>query len=178
MPEIKNISVQSDINGEILLANVLLAKKGRRQIYIPSVDKQISSLEAQEYASNIVNEFELILKQAALRCGISIHQLKVDFQELQSGLLKKIIAGDYRGASGVLYSAAEKACPALEQSKKFSMSFKGKIEQMLQKEMMSLLDKANVDSSTASTNKAVALPNPRINLNNVSITSNSTELIR
>ncbi|WP_264329303.1 MULTISPECIES: hypothetical protein [unclassified Wolbachia] len=49
---------------------------------------------------------------------------------------------------------------------------------MLQKEMMPLLDKANVDPSSVSTNKAVALSGPRINLNNVSITTNSTELIR
>ncbi|PRD22884.1 UNVERIFIED_CONTAM: Ankyrin-3 [Trichonephila clavipes] len=178
VPEIKNISAQSDINGGILLFDVLLAKKGRRQIYTPSVDKQVSSLEAQAYALNIVNEFEPILKQAALRCGISVQQLKVDFQELHSSVLKKIMAGDYRGVSGILYSAAEKACPALEQKKKFSMSFKGKVEQMLQKEMMPLLDKGNIDPSSVSTNKAAALPSPRTNLNNISVTNNSTELIR
>lgn len=54
------------------------------------------------------------------------------------------------------------------------------IEQMLLKEMMPLLDKANVDPSSVSTNKAVALSGPRTNLNNISITisTNSTELIR
>ncbi len=178
VPDIRSISAQSDINGRILLADMLLAKRGKRQMYTSSADKQISLQEAQGYSLNIVDKFEAELKQAAFRCGISVQQLKINFQEVQLSVLKKVIAGNYHEISGMLYSYAEKACPALEQKEKFSMSFKGKIEQMLQKEMMPLLDKANVDPSSVSTNKAVALSGPRTNLNNVSITTNSTELIR
>ncbi|WP_353269701.1 hypothetical protein [Wolbachia endosymbiont (group A) of Myopa testacea] len=47
VPDIRSISAQSDINGRILLADMLLAKRGKRQMYTSSADKQISLQEAR-----------------------------------------------------------------------------------------------------------------------------------
>ncbi|WP_341812512.1 hypothetical protein [Wolbachia endosymbiont (group A) of Conops quadrifasciatus] len=54
VPDIRSISAQSDINGRILLADMLLVKRGKRQMYTSSADKQISLQEAQGYSLNIV----------------------------------------------------------------------------------------------------------------------------
>lgn len=95
VPDIRSISAQSDINGRILLADLLLAKRGKRQMYNSLADKQISLQEAQAYSLNIVDKFEAELKQPVFQCGISVQQLKINFQEVQLSVHKKFIAGKY-----------------------------------------------------------------------------------
>ncbi|MFL3877280.1 latrotoxin-related protein [Wolbachia endosymbiont of Trichogramma kaykai] len=82
----KAITVQGiDNNGILLLLDVFI-RKITGQKYISTVVQSISPLEAQGYALNIIEEFEKVVEQAALKSGISMHRLNIDCVEMQKEL--------------------------------------------------------------------------------------------
>ncbi|WP_319803449.1 ankyrin repeat domain-containing protein [Wolbachia endosymbiont (group B) of Aporia crataegi] len=111
-----SISQPMDVDGTILLLDVLV-RKVTGQKYISTVGQSIPPLEAQGYALNITEGFEKVVNQAALRSGISMHRLNIDFVEIQQEVKRKIIRGKYNEISGILNSHIEKACPGGEAGK-------------------------------------------------------------
>ncbi|VVC27472.1 Latrotoxin, C-terminal domain,Serralysin-like metalloprotease, C-terminal,Ankyrin repeat-containing [Cinara cedri] len=102
-----------DVNGTIMLLDVLI-RKVTGQKYISSVDQATSLLEAQNYALNITNEFEKVVKQAASKSEISIHRLNINFMKIHDEITEEIIGGKFNEISGILKSHIEKACPDRE----------------------------------------------------------------
>ncbi|WP_341823962.1 ankyrin repeat domain-containing protein [Wolbachia endosymbiont (group A) of Udea olivalis] len=110
---ISQISAPIDVNGTIMLLDVLI-RKVTGQKYIATVDQPISPLEAQGYALSIIEKFEKVVEQAALKSGISMHRLNIDFVEIQKEVTGKIMSGKFNETSGILKSYVEKACPGRE----------------------------------------------------------------
>nr|CAH7719369.1 unnamed protein product [Callosobruchus chinensis] len=106
----KAITVQGiDNNGVLLLLDVFI-RKITGQKYISTVVQSISPLEAQGYALNIIEEFEKVVEQAALKSGISMHRLNIDCVEMQKEVTAKITGGKFNEISGFLNSYVEQAC--------------------------------------------------------------------
>ncbi|XGA08445.1 MAG: ankyrin repeat domain-containing protein [Wolbachia endosymbiont of Xenopsylla cheopis] len=108
---------QADVNGTILLADVLLAKRGKRQIYTSSMDRDLSQSQTLSSTLNIGRVFEEAIKKAALKSGISERRLNIDFAEIEKmekEINNKIARGRFDEISQVLKSYAEKACPITE----------------------------------------------------------------
>ncbi|WP_264719450.1 MULTISPECIES: ankyrin repeat domain-containing protein [unclassified Wolbachia] len=113
----KAITVQGiDNNGILLLLDVFI-RKITGQKYISTVVQSISPLEAQGYALNIIEEFEKVVEQAALKIGISMHRLNIDCVEMQKEVTAKITGGKFNDISGVLNSYVEQACHDREAGK-------------------------------------------------------------
>ncbi len=113
---ISQIDAPMDVNGTIMLLNMLI-RKVTGQKYISTVDQPISPLEAQGYALNITKEFEKVVEQAALKSGISMHRLNIDYIGMQKEITRKVMSGKFNEISGVLSSYVEKACPGEEAGK-------------------------------------------------------------
>lgn len=107
---ILQVDTPIDINGTMMLLDLLIRKVTGKK-YISSVEDSISLLEAQGYALNITEKFEKVVEQAALKSGISIHRLNIDFVEIQKEVKRKIMSGKFNEISGILKSYVEKACP-------------------------------------------------------------------
>uniref|UniRef100_A0AAU7YKD6 Ankyrin repeat domain-containing protein n=1 Tax=Wolbachia endosymbiont of Oeneis ivallda TaxID=3171168 RepID=A0AAU7YKD6_9RICK len=113
----KAITVQGiDNNGVLLLLDVFI-RKITGQKYIYTVVQSISPLEAQGYALNIIEEFEKVVEQAALKSGISMHRLNIDCVEMQKEVTAKITGGKFNEISGFLNSYVEQACHDRETGK-------------------------------------------------------------
>ncbi|QBB83766.1 MULTISPECIES: ankyrin repeat domain-containing protein [Wolbachia] len=113
----KAITVQGiDNNGVLLLLDVFI-RKITGQKYISTVVQSISPLEAQGYALNIIEEFEKVVEQAALKSGISMHRLNIDCVEMQKEVTAKITGGKFNEISGFLNSYVEQACHDRETGK-------------------------------------------------------------
>ncbi|WP_264954192.1 ankyrin repeat domain-containing protein [Wolbachia endosymbiont (group A) of Endotricha flammealis] len=110
----KDITVQGiDNNGILLLLDVFI-RKITGQKYISTVVQYISILEAQGYALNITKGFEKVVEQAALKSGISMHRLGIDYIGMQKEITRKVMSGKFTEISGILKSYVEKACPGRE----------------------------------------------------------------
>lgn len=107
---------QIDFNGTITLFDLLI-RMVTGQKYISTVDQSISPLEAQKYTLNITKEFEKVVEQAALKSGISMHRLDIDYMGMQKEITKKVMSGKFNEISGILKSYVEKACPGEESGK-------------------------------------------------------------
>ncbi|WP_339047305.1 latrotoxin-related protein [Candidatus Mesenet endosymbiont of Phosphuga atrata] len=108
---------QIDVNGTILLADVLLAKRGKRQIYASSMDQGLSQSQTLSSTLNIGRVFKEAVKKAALKSGISERRLNIDFVEIEKmekEINNKIVRGRFDEISKILKSYAEKACPRTE----------------------------------------------------------------
>ncbi|WP_264336675.1 MULTISPECIES: latrotoxin-related protein [unclassified Wolbachia] len=81
------------------------------------VDQSVSPLEAQGYALNIIEEFEKVVEQAALKSGISMHRLNIDYVEMKKEVAAKIISGKFNEIPKVLNSYVEQACHDRETGK-------------------------------------------------------------
>ncbi|WP_265025380.1 ankyrin repeat domain-containing protein [Wolbachia endosymbiont (group B) of Pammene fasciana] len=113
----KAITVQGiDNNGVLLLLDVFI-RKITGQKYISTVVQSISPLEAQGYALNIIEEFEKVVEQAALKSGVSMHRLNIDCVEMQKEVTAKITGGKFNEISGFLNSYVEQACHDRETGK-------------------------------------------------------------
>ncbi|WP_265042240.1 ankyrin repeat domain-containing protein [Wolbachia endosymbiont (group B) of Melanostoma mellinum] len=122
---ISQVDAKMDVNGTIMLLDVLI-RKVTDQKYISTVDQSISPLEAQGYALNITNGFKKVVEQAALKSGISMHRLDIDYMGMQKEITRKVMSGKFNEISGILNSYVEKAypsrevgCPGKLSSKKF-----------------------------------------------------------
>lgn len=73
--------------------------------------KGISEQEALGYSVSIVEEFKKVVEQAALKNGISMHRLNIDFMEMQKEITRKIMGGKFDKISEISKSYIEKACP-------------------------------------------------------------------
>ncbi|WP_339047985.1 latrotoxin-related protein [Candidatus Mesenet endosymbiont of Phosphuga atrata] len=108
---------QADINGTVLLADVLLAKRGKRKIYTSSMDQGLSQSQTLSSTLNIGRVFKEAIKKAALKSGISERRLNIDFVEIEKmekEINNKIARGRFDEISQILKSYAEKACPSRE----------------------------------------------------------------
>ncbi|GHM58178.1 MAG: hypothetical protein sL5_06130 [Candidatus Mesenet longicola] len=103
---------QADVNGTVLLADVLLAKRGKRQIYASSMDQGLSQSEILKYISSIQQEFEKAVKHAARESGILMHRLNIDFIGVQKEIKEKMMSSKFDEILGVLSAHIEKACPS------------------------------------------------------------------
>ncbi|OCA05869.1 latrotoxin-related protein [Wolbachia endosymbiont of Trichogramma pretiosum] len=100
----KAITVQGiDNNGILLLLDVFI-RKITGQKYISTVIQSISPLEAQGYALSIIEEFEKVVEQAALKSGISMHRLNIDCVEMQKEVTEKITGGKFNEILGFFNS--------------------------------------------------------------------------
>ncbi|WP_246038717.1 latrotoxin-related protein [Wolbachia endosymbiont of Leptopilina clavipes] len=89
---ISQVDAKMDINGTIMLLDVLVRKFTGKQ-YIPAVDQSIPLLEARGYALNITHRFEKVLNKTAIKSGISVTNLNFDPMAVQSAIIEKIING-------------------------------------------------------------------------------------
>ncbi|UXX40584.1 latrotoxin-related protein [Wolbachia endosymbiont of Oryzaephilus surinamensis] len=105
-----------DVNGTIMLLDLLIRKVTGRK-YISTVDQSISPLEAKGYALSITKGFEKVVEQAALKSGISMHRLNIDYMGMQKEITRKVMSGKFNEISGILKSYVEKACPGEEAGK-------------------------------------------------------------
>ncbi len=122
---ISQVDAKMDVNGTIMLLDLLI-RKVTGQKYISTADQSISPLEAQGYALNITKGFEKVVEQAALKSGISMHRLNIDYMGMQKEITRKVMSGKFSEISGTLKSYVEKAfpgreagCPGKLSSKKF-----------------------------------------------------------
>ncbi|UIP92691.1 ankyrin repeat domain-containing protein [Wolbachia endosymbiont of Anopheles demeilloni] len=113
----KAITVQGIDNDGVLLLLDVFIRKITVQKYISTVVQSISPLEAQGYALNIIEEFEKVVEQAALKSGISIHRLNIDCVKMQKEVTAKITGGKFNEISGFLNSYVEQACHDRETGK-------------------------------------------------------------
>ncbi|WP_339045315.1 ankyrin repeat domain-containing protein [Candidatus Mesenet endosymbiont of Agriotes lineatus] len=161
---------QADVNGTVLLADVLLAKRGKRQIYTSSMDQGLSQSQTLSCMLNIRQMFEKAVKEAALKSGISERRLNIDFAEIEKmekEINNKIARGRFDEISQILKSYAEKACPRTENGsagmlspKKFNkfmaefnnLSLDQSIQQILYNSKNNVLEDNNVQKQQRSSN--------------------------
>ncbi|WP_353274488.1 ankyrin repeat domain-containing protein [Wolbachia endosymbiont (group A) of Ennomos erosarius] len=124
---ISQIDAPMDVNGTIMLLD-LLVRKVTGQKYISTVDQPISSLEAQGYALNIIEKFEKVLNETAIKSGISVTNLNFDPVAVQSTIVGQIINGRFSEISKTLYSSAKEACPEFKQTDKFLAHLRSSLE--------------------------------------------------
>ena len=74
----------------------------------------ITEQEASGYALSVTEKFRKVVEQAALKSGISMHRLSIDFVEIQKEITEKIMSGKFNEISEILNSYVEKACPGGE----------------------------------------------------------------
>ncbi len=98
-------------NGTITLLDLLI-RKITGQKYISTADQHISLIEAQSYALNITEGLEKAVKQAALKSGMSMHRLNIDFGKIQKEVTGKIMGGKVNEIPGILESHIEEALPS------------------------------------------------------------------
>ncbi|WP_265039233.1 ankyrin repeat domain-containing protein [Wolbachia endosymbiont (group A) of Yponomeuta plumbellus] len=110
---ISQVDAKMDVNGTIMLLDLLI-RKVKGQKYISTADQSISPLEAQGYALNITKGFEKVVEQAALKSGISMHRLNIDYMGMQKEITRKVMSGKFNEISGILKLYVEKACPGRE----------------------------------------------------------------
>ena len=175
----KTITVQGiDNNGILLLLDVFI-RKITGQKYIFTVDQSISPLEAQGYALNIIEEFEKVVEQAALKSGISMHRLSIDFVEIQKEITEKIMSGKFNEISEILNSYVEKACYDRETGKlspkkfnKFMVVFNKELDLIVNQSMQQILH--NRDSTLEVEEQQIGLE-PKSYLSNTSIQGHLTQ---
>jgi len=124
---ISQVDGQIDVDGAIMLLD-LLVRKVTGQKYISIVDQPISSLEAQGYALNIIEKFEKVLNETAVKSGISVTNLNFDPVAVQSAIVRQIINGRFSEISKTLYSSAKEACPEFKQTDKFLDHLRSSLE--------------------------------------------------
>ncbi|WP_264336995.1 ankyrin repeat domain-containing protein [Wolbachia endosymbiont (group B) of Chorthippus brunneus] len=113
---ISQVDAKMDVNGSIMLFDLLI-RRVTGQKYISTVDQSISPLEAKGYALSITKGFEKVVEQAALKSGISMHRLNIDYMGMQKEITRKVMSGKFNEISGILKSYVEKACPGEEAGK-------------------------------------------------------------
>uniref|UniRef100_UPI0033405B6F latrotoxin-related protein n=1 Tax=Wolbachia endosymbiont (group B) of Pilophorus perplexus TaxID=3066160 RepID=UPI0033405B6F len=124
---ISQVDAQIDVNGTIILLDVLI-RKVTDQKYISTVDQSISPLEAQGHALSIIERFEKVLNETAIKSGISVTNLNFDPAVVQSAIIGKIRNGKFSEVSKTLYSFAKKACPEFKQTDKFLAHLRNQLE--------------------------------------------------
>ncbi|WP_338477023.1 ankyrin repeat domain-containing protein [Wolbachia endosymbiont (group A) of Nomada hirtipes] len=126
-----------DANGTLLLLDVFI-RKITGQKYISAADQPTISLpEAECHASYIINGFEKVLKETAVKSGISVTNLNFDPIKLQSDIVGQLINGKFSEISKTLYSSAKQACPEFKQTKRFLERMESHIEEFLDKKEFS-----------------------------------------
>ncbi|MFT4314720.1 MAG: FxSxx-COOH system tetratricopeptide repeat protein [Wolbachia pipientis] len=157
---ISQVDAKVDVNGTIMLLDLLI-RKVTGQKYISTVVQSISPLEAQGYALNIIEEFEKVVEQAALKSGVSMHRLNIDCVEMQKEVTAKITGGKFNEISGFLNSYVERACPGREavypgklspkKFDKFMIEFNRRLNVVLDQPMQQMLhngdDRLEVDGA-------------------------------
>lgn len=104
---ISQISAPIDVNGTIMLLDILI-RKVTGQKYVSTADQYISPLEAQGYTLNITKGFEKVVEQAALKSGISMHRLNIDYMGMQKEITRKVMSGKFNEISGILKKKFDK----------------------------------------------------------------------
>ncbi|WP_341817238.1 ankyrin repeat domain-containing protein [Wolbachia endosymbiont (group A) of Agelastica alni] len=126
-----------DANGTLLLLDVFI-RKITGQKYISTADQPTISLpEAECHASDIINGFEKVLKETAVKSGISVTNLNFDPIKLQSDIVGQLINGKFSEISKTLYSSVKQACPEFKQTKRFLSRLETCIEEFLDKKELS-----------------------------------------
>ncbi|WP_250295814.1 hypothetical protein [Wolbachia endosymbiont of Oedothorax gibbosus] len=134
----KAMTTQSiDTNGTLLLLDVFI-RKITGQKYVSTADQPTISLqEAECHASDIINGFEKVLKETAVKSGISVTNLNFDPIKPQSAIVGQLRNGKFSEISKILYSSAKQACPECKQTKRFLGRLETCIEGFLDKKELS-----------------------------------------
>ncbi|WP_353273619.1 tetratricopeptide repeat protein [Wolbachia endosymbiont (group A) of Agelastica alni] len=177
------ISQPMDVNGTIMLLDVIVRKFTGKQ-YIPAVDQSIPLLEARGYALNITEKFEKVVEQAALKSGISMHRLNIDFVEIQKEVTGKIMSGKFNEISEVLSSYVEKACTGREAGKlsskkfdKFMLEFNSRLNVVLDQSIQQILHNVDGTLEVDGAKKRQMSLEPQSYLSNASIQSHSKDKV-
>ncbi|WP_254229504.1 RICIN domain-containing protein [Wolbachia pipientis] len=163
---ILQVDAQKDINGTILLLDMLIRKVTGRK-YISTVDQSISPLEAQGYALNITNRFEKVLNNTAIKSGISLTNLNLDPVAVQSAIVRKIINGRFSEIAKTLYSFAKEAYPEFKQTDKFLVHLRSQLEG--EKVLQQKVEKPYKDLSQEVSRKVELSKKPDTFLNGTSV---------
>ncbi|MFP3026050.1 MAG: ankyrin repeat domain-containing protein, partial [Wolbachia sp.] len=183
---ILQVDAPIDVNGTIILLDVLV-RKVTGQKYIFTSDQNVSLLEAQGYALNITEKFEKVVEQAALKSGISMHRLNIDFVEIQKEVTGKIMSGKFNEISEVLSSYVEKACTGREagypgklSSKKFDkfmLEFNSRLNVVLDQSIQQILHNVDGTLEVDGAKKRQMSLEPQSYLSNASIQSHSKDKV-
>ncbi|MGL9759483.1 MAG: hypothetical protein ACR5LA_12405 [Wolbachia sp.] len=127
----KAITTQGiDISGTLSLLDVFI-RKITGQKYISTAEQPASPSEMLGCSSQIAEEFEEVLKHAAVKSGISVKNLSFNLVSVQSAIFQHINNGQYSKIPKSLYSFAKGACPNYKQTDKFLAIFKDSMERTL-----------------------------------------------
>ncbi|WP_264705197.1 ankyrin repeat domain-containing protein [Wolbachia endosymbiont (group A) of Gymnosoma rotundatum] len=152
------VDMQIDADGTIMLLDVLI-RKVTGQKYTSSADQDVSLIKAQGYALNIIEKFEKVLNEAAIKSGISAINLDFNPVKSQLAIVGQIRNGKFSEISKTLYSFAKEACPELEQTGKFLTCLKSNLEG--EKEAVLLQQKVEQTSDQEISRKVVAKGLPK-----------------
>ncbi|MBV0900150.1 MAG: ankyrin repeat domain-containing protein [Wolbachia endosymbiont of Fragariocoptes setiger] len=124
-----SITENIDVNGNLLLLNVLVRKVTGKGFV--SCSHSISPEEATGCAMSITHEFERGIRKAAKdsKCKISKDLGYLLFSNVFSDVKKSLIQGNYSETEGILYSFAKNICP--KNNKKFMRFVDIEIKNML-----------------------------------------------
>ena len=147
-PSKARITQGIDTNGTLLLLDVFI-RKITGQKYISTADQPTISLqEAECHASDIINGFEKVLKETAVKSGISVTNLNFDPIKPQSAIVGQLRNGKFSEISKILYSSAKQACPECKQTKRFLGRLETCIEGFLdKKELSSIGQKLRIEEA-------------------------------
>ncbi|GFY65363.1 tRNA nuclease WapA [Trichonephila inaurata madagascariensis] len=172
-----------DMNGTILLLDTFI-RKITGQKYVSTADQPISLLEAQDYALNITEGFEKLVKQAGKDSKISIHRLDIDFMGMHKEITGKIMGGKFDEISGILNSYVEKACPgreagcpgklSLKKFDKFITEFNKRLDVVLNQPMQQILSRDSTLKASNVKEQQISLE-PRSYLNGTSVQGHLTQ---
>ncbi|WP_353287613.1 ankyrin repeat domain-containing protein [Wolbachia endosymbiont (group B) of Gerris lacustris] len=172
---ISQVDAQIDVNGTIMLLDVLV-RKVTGQKYIFTSDQNVSLLEAQGYALNITEKFEKVVEQAGLKSGVSMHRLNIDFWEIQKEVTGKIMSGKFDEISGILKSYIKKACTGGEAGKlspkkfdKFMIQFNSRLNVVLNQPIQQMLHNENGTLEVGGAKKQQMSLEPQSYLSNASV---------
>ncbi|WP_353277467.1 ankyrin repeat domain-containing protein [Wolbachia endosymbiont (group B) of Villa cingulata] len=178
---ILQVDAPTDVNGTIMLLDVLV-RNVTGQKYISSVENSISLLEVQSYALNVTEGFEKVVRQAAKDSKISMHQLNIDFVEIQKEVTGKVMGSKFNEIPGILKSHIEKACLGRGAGKlsskkfdKFIAQFNKGLDVVLNQSIQQILHNGDGTLEVGGAKKQQMSLEPQSYLSNASIQSHLTQ---
>ncbi|XP_062543381.1 uncharacterized protein LOC134210946 [Armigeres subalbatus] len=102
---ISQVTASIDGKGTLMLLD-LIVRKISGQHYTSTESSAIQPLAAQALAVEITETFEKTIQQAASQCETLEQHLGIDYSELQSKILGKVLSGNFDSISDILRSYA------------------------------------------------------------------------
>lgn len=135
---LSQVDAQVNVAGTIMLFDLLI-RKVTGQKFISSEDKSISLLNARAGTLSIMEEFEQILNETAVKSGISATNLNFNPVPVSTAIAQHIRNGKFSDISKTLYSSAKEACPEFKQTDKFLNCLDDRLQEVLAEKEVELL---------------------------------------